>query len=322
MRNRSRPDRNAPEPDVKGQLLWGIDLGGTKIEVAVIDPDSPAEPLGRLRVATDSERGYDHIVGRIRSAVDQLQASTGLQRPTVIGVGTPGTTEPATGLLKNANTVCLNGRPLAADLSSALGMDARLANDANCFALAEAVLGAARGRGVVIGLILGTGVGSGVVVHGRVLDGLHGIAGEWGHNPMRDEATPCYCGRAGCVETVISGPALERFYKTRAGESVSLSEVVRRAGAGDDYAHETLGRLVAKFGEAIAAVINILDPDAIVIGGGVGNVDRLYSAETRAAIVRHLFNPELRTEIVRPTLGDSAGVFGAALLARAGVVGD
>ena len=317
VRNPSRPDRGAAELDVERQLFWGVDLGGTKIEAAVIDPDRPAEPLGRLRVATESDRGYDHIVARIRSAVDQLQATTGLPRPTIVGVGTPGTTEPATGLLKNSNTVCLNGRPLAADLSAALGVEARLANDANCFALAEAVLGAARGRGTVIGLILGTGVGSGIVVQGRVLDGRHGIAGEWGHNPMRDEATPCYCGRAGCVETVISGPALERFHKSRSGESVSLSEIVRRARADDDHADTTLGRLVAKFGEAIAAVINILDPDAIVIGGGVGNVDRLYANETRAAIVRHLFNPELRTEILRPTLGDSAGVFGAALLARA-----
>jgi len=316
MRDRSRPGREGRGPDGTRQLLWGIDLGGTKIEVAVIDPDTPAEPVGRLRVATESQRGYDHVVGRIRSAVDQLQDATGLQRPRVIGVGTPGTTEPATGLLKNSNTVCLNGRPLGADLSLALGVDARLANDANCFALAEAVLGAARGRGVVMGLILGTGVGSGVVVHGRVLDGLHGIAGEWGHNPMRDEATPCYCGRAGCVETVISGPALERFYEARRAESVSLPDIVRRAGGGDAHADATLGRLVAKFGEAIAAVINILDPDAIVIGGGVGNVARLYGDETRAAILRHLFNPELRTEILRPTLGDSAGVFGAALLAR------
>jgi predicted NBD/HSP70 family sugar kinase len=234
----------------------------------------------------------------------------------VIGVATPGAIEPATGTLKNSNTVCLNGRPLATDLSSALGVDVRLANDANCFALAEATLGAARNRGVVIGLILGTGVGSGIVVHGRVLQGLHGIAGEWGHNPMRGETTPCYCGRSGCVETVISGPALERFYRARTADRVTLPEIVARAATGDAYAVETLGRLADKFGEAIAAVINIIDPDAIVIGGGVGNIDCLYDDVTRDAIRRHLFNPELRTELLRPTLGDSAGVFGAALLAR------
>jgi N-acetylglucosamine kinase len=168
----------------------------------------------------------------------------------------------------------------------------------------------------MVGLILGTGVGSGIVVDGRVLHGLHGIAGEWGHNPMRDEATPCYCGRFGCVETVISGPALERFFESRAGRRATLVEIDRRASNGDTAATETINRLVAKFGEAIAPVINILDPDAIVIGGGVGNVSRLYSDATRAAIVRHLFNGELRTPLLRPTLGDSAGVFGAALLGR------
>ena len=191
-----------------------------------------------------------------------------------------------------------------------------MANDANCFALAEARLGSARGRGVVAGLILGTGVGSGLVVHGRVLAGLHGIAGEWGHNPLRGEATPCYCGHTGCVETVISGPALEKFYAAQSGEKRTLPEIVGRAAANDDPAAvATLERLREKFGEAIAAVINILDPDAVVIGGGVGNLDLLYTAETRAAVQQHLFNPELRTEFLRPALGDSAGVFGAALLA-------
>jgi fructokinase len=310
-------DRPVPAPAARDHtILWGIDLGGTKIEAAVIDATRPTDPVDRVRVDTESGRGYDHIIARIRASVDRLVAATGLPRPGVVGVGTPGTTEPATGLLKNSNTVCLNGRPLAADLSSALDAECRLENDANCFALAEATLGAARGREVVIGLILGTGVGSGIVVHGRVLHGMHGIAGEWGHNPMREEATACYCGRAGCVETVISGPALEGFYGMRSGTSAKLPEIVARAAAGDAAAEATLGRLTAKFGEAIAAVINILDPDAIVIGGGVGNIDRLYTEETRAAILQHLFNPELRTELLRPTLGDSAGVFGAALLAR------
>ena len=294
--------------------LWGIDLGGTKIEAAVLDASRPAEAVGRVRLDTESGRGYDHVVGRLRDAVDRLTMETGLSRPAVIGVGTPGTTEPSTGLLKNSNTVCLNGRPLAADLSVALGAECRLANDANCFALAEATFGAARGRDVVIGLILGTGVGSGIVVGGRALQGRHGIAGEWGHNPMRHEVAPCYCGRVGCVETVISGPALERFYRERADEHARLSEIVTRADAGDPDARATLDRLTAKFGEAIAPVINIVDPHAIVIGGGVGNVDCLYGEETRDAILRHLFNPELRTEILRPSLGDSAGVFGAALL--------
>jgi fructokinase len=296
-------------------VLWGIDLGGSKIEGAVVQAARPDRVICRTRVPTESASGYEHIVDRVRLVVERLEAESGRQRPRLIGVGTPGAVEPSTGALKNSNTVCLNGRRLSDDLAVALGTDTRLANDANCFALAEATLGAARGRNVVIGLILGTGVGSGIVVHGRVLDGLHGIAGEWGHNPMCGESTPCYCGRAGCVETVISGPALERYYESKTGSRLALIDIVGRAPI-DPAAEATLGRLSATFGEAIAAVINIVDPDAIVIGGGVGNIDRLYEPATRAVVQRHLFNPELRTELLRPTLGDSAGVFGAALLGR------
>src|SRR5262245_50859164 len=295
--------------------LWGIDLGGTKIEGVVVSAAHPDHVVARTRIPTESGSGYAHIVGRVRLVVAQLEAASGGRRPAVIGVGTPGAIEPAAGTLKNSNTTCLNGKPLARDLAQALGTETRLANDANCFALAEATLGAARGRDVVIGLILGTGVGAGVVVHGRVLDGLHGIAGEWGHNPVCGESTACYCGRAGCVETVISGPALERYYESLTHTRLALDTIAGRR-ATDPAAEATLGRLSAKFGESIAAVINIVDPDAIVIGGGVGNIDRLYEPATRAAIRRHLFNPELRTELLRPTLGDSAGVFGAALLTR------
>jgi fructokinase len=216
--------------------------------------------------------------------------------------------------LKNANTTCLNGRSLRADLTARLQTQVRLANDANCCALAEATLGSARGRSVVMGLILGTGVGGGIVVNRHLVEGCHGIAGEWGHNPVCGETTPCYCGRVGCVETVISGPGLERYYRENGGEKIRLPEIAKRAQAGEALAAATLARLRDKFGEAIAAVINILDPDAIVIGGGVGNLGLLYEEETRAAIRRHLFNPELRTELLRPALGDSAGVFGAAML--------
>ena len=194
----------------RDDVLWGIDLGGSKIEGVVVDAARPDRVVCRTRVPTESARGYERIVNRVRLVVERLEAESGRRRPRLIGIGTPGVIEPATGTLKNSNTVSLNGRPLGHDLAVALGTDTRLANDANCFALAEATLGAARGRSVVIGLILGTGVGSGIVVHGRVLDGVHGIAGEWGHTPLCGESTPCYCGRAGCVETVRSGPALER----------------------------------------------------------------------------------------------------------------
>lgn len=295
-------------------IIWGIDLGGTKVEGAVLDTAHPGKPLARLRHPTESHLGYAHIVGQITKVVEDLEKKTGLRRPSTIGVGTPGTTEPSTGAMKNCNTTALNGRTLRDDLSSALGIEARLANDANCFALAEATLGVARGRQVVMGLILGTGVGGGIVVNGRVLNGCHGIAGEWGHNPIMGENAPCYCGRAGCVETVIAGPSLERHYHALTGRKLNLREIVDHAKAGDAAAVSTLERLRSKFGESIAAVINILDPDAIVIGGGVGNLDMLYTEATRAAVVRHLFNPEVRTEFLKPELGDSAGVFGAAML--------
>ena len=296
--------------------LFGIDLGGTKIEGAIIDPERPDRALHRLRLPTEAHQGYDHVVGQIAEVVRRLEAESGGRRPPVIGIGTPGATDPDTGLLRNSNTTCLNGRPLEADLARVLGVGARLGNDANCFALAEATLGAARGRAVVMGLILGTGVGGGVVVDGRVLAGRHGIAGEWGHNPLVGESTACYCGRKGCVETVIAGPSLERHYRELSGVALRLPDIVGRAGEGDPQAAATLERLRSKFGEAIAAVINILDPDAIVIGGGVGNLDLFYAEETRRAVLAFVFNRDLRTEFLRPALGDSAGVFGAALLSR------
>jgi predicted NBD/HSP70 family sugar kinase len=217
-------------------------------------------------------------------------------------VGTPGATEPATGLLKNSNTTCLNGRALGADLTRALGVEAVLANDANCCALAEATLGAGRGRRVVMGLILGTGVEVGLWWMGACsMDGMALPAS--GHNPICGETTPCYCGRRGCVETVISGPALERHYRAQGGEEIRLAEIARRSREGDMLARATIVRLRSRFGEAIAAVINILDPDAIVIGGGVGNLDELYESATREAIRSHLFNPELRTELAAAGAG-------------------
>jgi fructokinase len=300
----------------RDELRWGIDLGGTKIEGAILAPGNRAVALHRLRVPTEAEKGYAHIISQIAKLVSELETVSGRGRPQSIGIGTPGVTDPASGALKNSNTVCLIGQPLRHDLQAKLGCAVHLANDANCFALAEATLGAAQGKHVVVGLILGTGVGGGIVIGGKVLEGLHGIAGEWGHNPLGGESAPCYCGRRGCIETVIAGPALERFYAGLAGEARRLPEIVSRAGTGDAHAAATLRRLGEKFGEAIAAVINILDPDAIVIGGGVGNVNELYTESARAEVRRHLFNPELKTEFLRPKLGDSAGVFGAAMLTR------
>ena len=279
-----------------------------------MDSTRPGEALYRLRRETGATLGYEHILSQIEGVISDLETASGLSRPSKIGIGTPGAIEPSTGLLKNSNTTCLNGRPIAQDLERLTGTQIFMANDANCFALAEAVIGAGAGASVVFGVILGTGAGGGVVVNGRVLPGFHGIAGEWGHNPLRGEAHPCYCGRSGCIEGVLAGPSLERFYREQGGEAVRLPEISRRAQAGEPLALQTLERLREKFAESIAAVINILDPDAIIIGGGVGNMALLYEDETRQAVLKHVFNKELRTRILKPTLGDSAGVFGAALL--------
>jgi N-acetylglucosamine kinase len=294
--------------------LWGIDLGGTKIEGVILDPESPRGALQRLRVPTESAFGYDHILAQISSLVTHLEEASGFSRASTIGIGTPGITIPSSGLLKNSNTLCLNGRPLAKDLESVLGSHVVLANDANCCALAEATLGAAHGQKTVFGIILGTGVGGGIVVNGEVLTGRHGICGEWGHNPLQGEVTPCYCGRRGCLETVCSGPALERFYNSIGGDSISLREIAVRADLREEKAVATMTRLRVKFAEALGAVVNLLDPDAVVIGGGVGNIDTLYSQETRDAVCSHLFNDRFDTPLLRPQLGDSAGVFGAAML--------
>jgi fructokinase len=296
------------------RILWGIDLGGTKIEGAIIDPDDASKALHRLRVPTEASGGYRHIIGQFSKLIGQLEQESGLKRPEKIGIGTPGTTNPKTGLLKNSNTLCLNDQPLAKDLSEALGVEAILANDANCCALAEATLGAAKGKKTVFGIILGTGVGGGVVVDGHVLGGAHGIGGEWGHNPLRGEDAPCYCGRKGCVEMVCAGPSLEKYFAALTGKNLRLPEIVSLAETGDQAATATLERLRSKFAEALGAVVNILDPDAVVIGGGVGNLDMLYTDRTREEIAKHLFNDCFETPLLKPLLGDSAGVFGAAML--------
>ena len=300
--------------EIRIKALWGIDLGGTKIEGAILDPLDPTKPLHRIRVPTEAGCGYEHILDQISLLVRRLGDVSGQSLPEEIGIGTPGITSPFNGLLKNSNTLCLNGRNLGHDISNRLGCQVVLANDANCCTLAEATLGSAKGYQTVFGIILGTGVGGGIVVDEKLLTGPHGISGEWGHNPLRGEDAPCYCGRRGCVERVCSGPALEEFYASRSGRVLALQDIVLRADEGDPDAAATLERLRSRFAEALGAVINILDPDAVVIGGGVGNLDLLYTQETRDAVKSHLFNDRFDTPILRPLLGDSAGVFGAAML--------
>lgn len=296
---------------------WGIDIGGTKIEGTVLDEKKA--PLLRLRIPTEASGGYDHILSRVDKLVHMMAAEIDSPLPDNIGIGSPGRLDSETGLLKNSNTVCLNGNPLHSDLQEQLKTGVTLDNDANCFTLAESLFGAGReimrqGADVAFGIILGTGVGGGIVCGDRVIHGAHGIAGEWGHNELLPDGDRCYCGRRGCVETVLSGPSLERFYTIRSGGMwKSLKEIAATTGT-DRAAAETIERLVSGFGNAIARVINILDPHIMIIGGGVGNVEELYSPVAKSEIEKHLFNGSLDIPVVRPALGDSAGVVGAALL--------
>lgn len=299
------------------QPLWGFDLGGTKIEGAIFESRANPRVLHRMRIPTEAHKGYEHIVDQVAKLTGMLSAESGL-KPGYIGIGHPGTLDPQTSVIKNANTTALNGRPFHVDMEKKLGVPVRLANDANCFAVAEALLGGVPRllphAEVVFGVILGTGVGGGWVVHGKVINGRQGIAGEWGHNFLDESGGPCYCGRTGCVETVISGPALERFYENQTLRHLPLRDIVTLAESGDDEAAvQTMDRLIHYFGKAIAVVINIMDPDAIVLGGGVGNIGRLYTDGVTEAR-KYLFNTRIDTVFLKPELGDSAGVFGAALL--------
>ncbi len=291
-----------------------MDLGGTKIEAIAID-DAGNELL-RRRIATPKD-DYDAIIGALTALVLDVERELG-QRGSV-GIGTPGAISPATGLLKNANTVALNGRPLDRDLSVALGREVRIANDADCFALSEAVDGAARGAPTVFGVIVGTGTGGGVVVNGRPLSGPNAIAGEWGHNPLpwpQPDELPgpaCYCGKHGCIETWLSGPGLAADHGRATREHLDAAAIAQRAQHGDTAAIATLDRHVDRFARALATIINVLDPHVIVLGGGVSNLDHLYEA-VPARWGRYVFSDSVATKLVRAKHGDSSGVRGAAWL--------
>lgn len=301
-----------------GALRIGVDLGGTKTEAVVVrlGSDTP-EVVVRRRIPTTRERGYAHLVMQTADLVRAVAREAGLDALPPTGVGMPGSRTRA-GLVKNSNTTCLNGMPFFEDLRLALDHDVVFANDANCFALAEATWGAARGARVAFGVILGTGVGGGVVFTDggvpRAWEGAQGIAGEWGHVPLEPvSGPPCYCGRLGCVETYLSGPAIESAYRARGGEPLALAAIAERASAGEDRARSLLEERVELFGRALAVVLDVLDPDVVVLGGGVSNLDALYT-EVPAALARWTFTDALATRLVKHALGDSAGVLGAALL--------
>jgi len=301
----------------------GIDLGGTKIEAIALSP--AGQEIGRLRVTTP--RDYAGSLDAIATLVRELERAAGAAG--TVGVGIPGTVVPRTGLVKNANSTWLNGRPLARDLEGRLGRPVRVMNDANCFALSEASDGAAAGAEVVFGVILGTGVGGGIVVDGRCLSGANLIAGEWGHNPLpwrtpdEQPGPPCYCGQRGCVETWLSGPGFERDHAEHSGVTLSGREIVGAAASGDPGATATLARYHDRLSRALASLINVLDPDVIVLGGGMSNIVGLPEAAS-ALLPRHVFavgarSDPVATRVVRAAHGDSSGVRGAAWLWPANV---
>ena len=294
----------------------GVDLGGTKIEAAAID--AAGATRARRRIATPVN-DYEATIGAITSLVGAIEAEAGARAS--VGIGIPGTMVARTGLVKNANSTWLIGRPLQRDIEAALSRPVRLANDANCFALSEAADGAAAGCAAVFGVILGTGVGGGFVVDGRVLTGANAIAGEWGHNPLpwpRTDELPgpaCYCGRHGCIETFLSGPGLAGDHRRHGGGELSGPEIVAAAAAGDPACRATLDRHAERLARGLASVINLLDPDAIVLGGGLSGLPYLY--EQVPALWRpYVFSDEIVTRLLPPAHGDSSGVRGAAWLWR------
>lgn len=292
----------------------GVDLGGTKIEAIALAPDGVVR--ARRRIATP-QGDYEATLRAVAALVAAIEGEVG-ERGSV-GVGTPGAVSARTGRMKNCNSTWLNGRPLGADLQAALGRAVRLANDANCFALSEATDGAAAGAAVVFGVILGTGVGGGIVVGGQVVAGANAIAGEWGHNPLpwpHDDERPgpaCYCGRAGCIETFLSGPGLAADHARDAGRTLDANAIAQRAAAGDGAAAAALARYADRLARALAHVINVLDPDVVVLGGGVSNIDALYDAVPRRW-GRYVFSDAVVTRLVRNRHGDASGVRGAAWL--------
>jgi fructokinase len=296
-------------------LRIGIDLGGTKTEGVVMD--ASGNILFRERRPTPAAQGYEAVLHNIRDIVHHLEAQTGAR--CTVGVGTPGAVSTRTGTLKNSNTACLIGKPIRDDLEKSLDRPVRIANDANCFALSEALDGAGKGESVVFGVIMGTGVGGGTVVNGQLIEGLQHIAGEWGHNVLEADGPECYCGRRGCVETFLSGSGLAREYVTHGGRAgLDAKAIVAAATSAcgprlDPIAESAMQRYLDRFGRALAVVINILDPHVIVLGGGMSNIKRLYT-EGREHVARHVFNDELRTKILPNVHGDSSGVRGAAQL--------
>ena len=285
----------------------GIDLGGTKTEGILLDDNF--EIIERKRVKTNQEKGYSSILELIKDLVDHLRQKT--DQKTSLGICTPGALSKETGVIKNSNTQCLIGKDLKNDLENILNQEISIENDANCFALAESKLGAAKNFDVVFGVIMGTGVGGGLVIDGKIHTGRTNIAGEWGHHCIKPDGNECYCGRKGCVETYISGPALEKKWNELTNQNTSVSDIVKNP---QEDAYKTWkNEFLENFGLSLANVIDILDPDAIVLGGGLSNIPFLYD-EGKNLVYENVFSDTIDTPILQNQLGDSAGVFGACIL--------
>jgi len=288
----------------------GIDLGGTKIEGILLN--EKLWECKRLRISTGQKDGYDAIIARIAGLYKELSSAIGRGEHT-FGIGVPGSLSPNTGAIRFCNIQCMNGRPLADDLATIVGRCPAIANDANCFALAETRCGAAQGAATVFGMVLGTGCGGGVVINGEMMDGANKIAGEWGHTVLDPSGPPCYCGRRGCVERYLSGNALEDAYAKKSGDPISLPAILSRASEGEVTAQHVINGFLEAFGCATANLVSLLDPDVIVIGGGLSHIDAIYSVGA-SKVALNVMGGNLCTRIIRNGLGASSGVVGAALI--------
>jgi len=289
----------------------GIDLGGTKTEAIVLGPDDSV--IFRSRCATPRDGGYRAILETIAQLTAQAREHIPPGSSHSIGLGIPGSLNASTGLLQNANTTCLIGRPLKDDLEAALGCTISLENDANCFTLAECRAGAGRGYGLVFGIIMGTGCGGGICIDGHVRQGLNRIAGEWGHFAVDPAGAQCYCGKKGCVETKISGGGVEAAFISRYGREISMKSIVEGYRSGDPLCAEAFQTFLEDYGRCLGGLISMLDPDAVVLGGGLSNIDELYTLGLEQ-VRKYAFHESLTTPVLKNRLGDSAGVYGAAWL--------
>ncbi|MBF0276700.1 MAG: ROK family protein [SAR324 cluster bacterium] len=291
----------------------GVDLGGTKTEI-ILTGDNVLDIVERKRVPTIKDQGYERLIAQIAELINEFQSLVHEDEEITIGMGIPGSVFPPTGLVQSANTQCLIGHPLKKDLEALIKHEIRIENDANCFALSEALIGAGKGHESVLGIIMGTGMGGGIVLSGKLRKGVHGNAGEWGHMALIVNGTKCWCGQNGCMELYLSGTGIQRIYQERTGKKRILQEIYQGYEAGSDLAaEEVFEEFIFNFGRGMANLITIFDPSIIVIGGGVSNLPILYS-EGVSSTTRQSFRPELPIPIVKNQLGDSSGIFGAAML--------